>query len=406
MQLIAELGGAEDDSVTDVLRGECAADRPFAVRQIAAQRLRPRDPRAARQIVLDLWRTDAGPIAIDYPAAQAVVVEHQDRESAWSRLIPDLVATEAWSAIAMELPQKTPWTRVHVLRQIATSAPAPLAERAVAEMLLDGLLDGSELPDAVGTGDIGNCPDPRVCDVIGTALAGRGDAVATLRSFPALAAREDRDIAFATARAALRSALGQEPRPTPTAFRVTPLADADVAPLALACRTGDLAAQDRAEDAIAAAGLPALPPLRRAFGALTSGVPGRRAFARALSRLATTVGRVIVRPDVDEHVAAAVLPLADRPLDVRALVASLRALLDDGRALTLLVHRPADGTGVTIVVAAPATSQRYRLEMNGAHGRSSHRNLDEAAWDRVEEELRAAVTTPHDTGWAVRIRLR
>lgn len=399
MQLIDELAGAQHEAIAPILRAECADDRPFPVRQIAAHELLARDAEAARAVFLDLWRGDPGLEAITYPARQPVVVLHQDRESAWQRLIPELVAMEAWDEIAALLPEKTEWTRAVMLARVAAGAPSPYAGGAVSRMLLDGASDLDDAPRGAGTGALVNCSDARIADLVGAELATHDDA---WQPYRAHAAREDRDIVLEQVRNALRVAVGEEPRVGPIARHIDPLSDADVAPLVAAFESDDLAALDAAEDAVAAAGLAALPALRRAFTASKLHGPSRAAFERGLTRLGTTVGRVIVRERADERAGAAITPFAGRPLDVAALVKTLRAVLDDGVPLTLLVHRPADDTGCTLVVAPPATSQRYRLEMGGA----SHRYLDDDAWRTVRELLLGSAESSVSEGWSLIIQLR
>ncbi|QDV06968.1 hypothetical protein Poly30_24870 [Planctomycetes bacterium Poly30] len=404
VQLISELGQADHVSIEAIMSEQCAPERPFAVRQMAAQRLGRWDPKRARSVALEILRTDPGHGSPRLPATQAAFFDDQVHEDAWRRLAVQLVELEAWDAIAAETPMKTAITRYAIGREIAARESVLTRDPAIARILLRGLVDGAEVASLIPHGSPYRGPDSRVSDLVGAYLLARGGNAA---AFPVDAPREDRDRVLEEIRNRLRVSLGEEPEPTPVgAPAIPPLDDEVVAPLVKAMQSADLDALDAAEAKIALAGLEALPALRRSMESFEGPPSQRSALERGITRLGTTVNRVILRPDGDETLGAELSKLEGRPLDHEAILAWLQRTITTGAAVRLLIHRPAGDSGCTLVLAAGDPEQPDRLRLDGAIGQGSYRELDDRAWQSVRRWLHFTSERPPEQGWTIRIDLR
>ncbi|QDV09660.1 hypothetical protein Poly30_52180 [Planctomycetes bacterium Poly30] len=404
VQLISELGQADHVSIEAIMSEQCAPERPFAVRQMAAQRLGRWDPKRARSVALEILRTDPGHGSPRLPATQAAFFDDQVHEDAWRRLAVQLVELEAWDAIAAETPMKTAITRYAIGREIAARESVSTRDPAIARILLRGLVDGAEVASLIPHGSPYRGPDSRVSDLVGAYLLARGGNAA---AFPVDAPREDRDRVLEEIRNRLRVSLGEEPEPTPVGAPAIPsLDDEIVVPLLKALQSADLDALEAAETKIAMAGLEALPALRRAMGRFEGTPSQRSALERGITRLGTTVNRVIFRPGGDETLGAELSKLQGRPLDHEAILAWLQRTVTMGAAVRLLIHRPAGDSGCTLVLAAGDPDQPDRLRLDGTFGQGSHRGLDDRAWQSVRRWLHSTSERPPEAGWAIRIDLR
>jgi hypothetical protein len=356
------------------------------------------------ETLLDILRGGTGPRPLRLPAKTEVVDLSYAEQDAWAKLASLLVARGEIEALAEGLAGLDPIARAYVVSAVVAgsaglldgAAPDP-AEGIVAE----GLQDAA--PHEGYRDVLGPCPDARIADLTAAGLARRFPSRFPFRGS---AAREVRDARIVRMRNALRARAGEEPLPEPPLPSVEPVPDEKVASLLAAFDAPELDALVAAEESAAAAGLGALPGLRRALGENRPPGATGAALDRAVRRLASTVRRVHVRPGADERAIAALRAAAGAPLDPADLTSMLRALLDAGVAVEILVHRPGDDTGASLVVAPGPEGGRYRMRISGVLSQGVARHLDDETWSRVEEELAAGAALEPGAPFAIRLRLR